>query len=879
MFCIHENQNQLCKTSVPRGVHWKMQVLKLQVLKCCFCDLFYFCQVDSEKASVVCELPKQQQVPDCVVVSPQPSNGAIRDEPSLVEGISVTPQTKATSEDNSSPTPSFTSAEESWTPPNSSSSMSEGHSLVESPTESLQEEDMDGNNMGKKGEPETEKDHFNNQFCGEEKAEVKSNEEAQLDINRHEISKIRTFSLEKRTESCESNLCLPVSTANSVDGDIAKEDTPHGSMNPEVNVEFSVTAAQDRLKRGDLKIKQGSSSKTEKSPEVPIFVEMQNPASCEDKSELKEVFIPAVEKDLEEKSCGNRETQAAATLESEKSETINDYLQFEAKEEKRDVVKEEEIVESKDFSVIANKEGSAIVFEENSSAAKQGISEVRQCSVLTENIPIIEISTVEDIPDIKPTVLDAYPEDRFIIPKIEIMAPELKECSLPLTILALNKQTSEPTVSQKCDATHVSAALSQDQRMAYSPSLLPTQKGIQDNNVLPVQKVNIAEGTDEKIEMPKPEKQRVKNNEKLPQMDFGTIPVISVSCSDDKGDDVHVDSQVSDTARVPLCVVRPISVTTDENDSAPIVSTLSQSIETETSAATQSGTENDVGSNTPINPEKALNRKQNQEEVADKSVRENKSTMLHETLVAKVGDNVPSFNKPTEVPIVPDILQKNNIKEAKVENSVTVEDLLRNSPSVERLFSKPPTHPSLSPASLRKFMSKTAPESDTEAVTSVISPGGRPSEKADDDLSGGSTPTSSLSCESSPRLKRRDSLTLIRSATPEELASGARRKIFIPKPKEEGEGGMVGVLDAQGKKESPYMSPSQARRAALLQAGQNTPPMERRSPLLSRRKVTLEVPKFMEETSTDELVGTKREEKPAEKKLDPLKGYSLHAFF
>lgn len=857
-------------------------MLKLQALKRCFCVLFYFCQVDSETASVLCELPKQQQVPDCVVVSPQPNNGATRDEPSPVEDISVTPQTQATSEDNSSPTPSFTSAEESWTPHDSSLSMSESHSLVESPTESLQEDDMDGNDMGKKGEPEAEKDHSSNQFCGEEKAEVKSNQEAALDISTHEISKIRTFSLEERTESRESKTFsqfpLPVSAANSRDGDIVKEDIPHGSMNQEVNVEFPVTA-QDRLERGDLKIKQDGSSKTEKSAEVPTFVEMQNSASCEDKSELKEVFIPAVEKDLEEKSGGNREAQAAATLESEKSETINEYLQFDAKEEKKDAVKEEETVESKDLSVIANKEGSATVLEENSSAAKQDINEVRQCSGLTENIPVIEISTVEDIPSIKPTVLDAYPEDHFIIPKIEIMEPELKECTLPLTILALNKQTSESTVSQKHDATHVSAALSQDQRMADSLSLLPTQKGIQDDNVSPVQKVKIAEGTDEKIEMPKPEKQRVKSNEKLPQMDFGTIPVISVSCSDDKGDDVHVDGQVSDTARVPLCVAQPISVTTHDNDSAPIVSTLSQSIETETSAASQSGTENGVGSNTPINPEKALNRKRNQEEVADKSVRGNKSTVLHETLVPKVGDNVPSFNKPTEVPTVPDILQKNNIKEAKVENSVTVEDLLRNSPSVERLFSKPPTHPSLSPASLRKFMSRTAPESDTDAVTSVITPGGRPSEKADDDLSGGSTPTSSLSCESSPRLKRRDSLTLIRSATPEELASGARRKIFIPKPKEEGEGGVAGALDAQGKKESPYMSPSQARRAALLQAGQNTPPMERRSPLLSRRKVTLEVPKFMEETSTEELIGTKREEKPAEKKLDPLKGYSLHAFF
>ncbi|KAG7216040.1 hypothetical protein INR49_007791 [Caranx melampygus] len=198
----------------------------------------------------------------------------------------------------------------------------------------------------------------------------------------------------------------------------------------------------------------------------------------------------------------------------------------------------------------------------------------------------------------------------------------------------------------------------------------------------------------------------------------------------------------------------------------------------------------------------------------------------------------------------------------------------KNRCTVERLSSKPPAHPSLSPASLRKFMPKAAPDQDNEAVTTVptITVGDRQNDKAEEDLSGGSTPTSSLSCESSPRLKRRDSLSLIRSATPEELASGARRKIFIPKAKDDGDGALLSLLDTQGKKETPYMSPSQARRAALLQAstGQNTPPMERRSPLLSRRKATLEVPKVVEETPKEEPV-TKKEEKPAEKKLDPLK--------
>ncbi|KAI3370708.1 hypothetical protein L3Q82_007268 [Scortum barcoo] len=330
---------------------------------------------------------------------------------------------------------------------------------------------------------------------------------------------------------------------------------------------------------------------------------------------------------------------------------------------------------------------------------------------------------------------------------------------------------------------------------------------------------------DDKTEMFKQEQSGVKSSEPLTHIDHASIPVINISCTDDKEDDIYVNTHVSDmlhhfeTPLVPSFVVPPISVTCHESGSGLRLPT--------------------------------------------------------QTLIPKVGDNAPLFTKTSEDNKVPEILKTKPLKEATVENSVSVEELQRNRSSVERLYSKPPTHPSLSPASLRKFMSKAAPDSDNEAVTAVpvITVGDRQSDKADEDLSGGSTPTSSLSRESSPRLKRRDSLSLIRSATPEELACGARRKIFIPKPKEDGEGAVVGALDAQGKKETPYMSPSQARRAALLQAstGQNTPPMERRSPLLSRRKVTLEVPKVVEETPTEEPVSMKREEKPAEKKLDPLK--------
>ncbi|XP_056111795.1 alpha-protein kinase 3 isoform X2 [Rhinichthys klamathensis goyatoka] len=194
--------------------------------------------------------------------------------------------------------------------------------------------------------------------------------------------------------------------------------------------------------------------------------------------------------------------------------------------------------------------------------------------------------------------------------------------------------------------------------------------------------------------------------------------------------------------------------------------------------------------------------------------------------------------------------------------------LQRDKPSIEKLsLTAPvgPTLPPLSPASLRRLMAKNNPNLENQGSVSAASVDG--SEKRGEE-SGGSTPTSTLSCESSPKMKRRDSLTLIPSATPEELASGARRKIYLAKTKSEDEGS-----DTQGKRDSPYMSPSQARRAAFLQlqSGQQTPPTERRSPLLARRKATLEVPKPKEEIA-EVADSTKTESKPAEKeKLDPFK--------
>ncbi|KAM3876930.1 alpha-protein kinase 3 [Diretmus argenteus] len=140
--------------------------------------------------------------------------------------------------------------------------------------------------------------------------------------------------------------------------------------------------------------------------------------------------------------------------------------------------------------------------------------------------------------------------------------------------------------------------------------------------------------------------------------------------------------------------------------------------------------------------------------------------------------------------------------------------------------------------------------------------------------------------EASPLLRKRNGSSAIPSATPQELASGARRKILIPKPKTE-EGESTSPDDNQPQKEevstqssklSPVpvpgtlsVSPGLSRRSPLLQPSERTSPVERRSPLLSRKKVALETPTPSQEP-TQLNNSPKTEGKPAEKdKHDPFK--------
>ncbi|KFV20488.1 Alpha-protein kinase 3, partial [Tauraco erythrolophus] len=111
-------------------------------------------------------------------------------------------------------------------------------------------------------------------------------------------------------------------------------------------------------------------------------------------------------------------------------------------------------------------------------------------------------------------------------------------------------------------------------------------------------------------------------------------------------------------------------------------------------------------------------------------------------------------------------------------------------------------------------------------------------------------------------------------ATPEELASGARRKIYLPKTKQVEEEGEA-TPESPGHMRSPTVSPRQSRRtAALLQSPGPAPssPAEQRSPTLTRKMATLEVPKLYEEPTGDSSADhedpedAKPEAQPAESK-------------
>ncbi|KAM9376066.1 alpha-protein kinase 3 [Pholidichthys leucotaenia] len=774
--------------------------------------------------------PVNQQEPD----SPQPNFLVIEDKPSPNTDRSVLPQTKA-------PAVEETGLSECWTLPHSPILKTDSHSLGVVSTETLQEEDTSVDKVDKEDKPDKDEALNLNKLYEEEKVEVKPSIQPFSEINGYEIAELPAYSLEDRTEQRKSKtphqVLSSVSTleACSTEDHREKEEIKYTSSFQEVNVGLLPTSAPEVLDGSDLKrqheptplrageIREGDKVSGTQSSNAGF-------KNSGDESESKEVLNYVIEKDLESNLCNSLKTQEQAISEDEISRATNESLQLEMDIEKSEMMNKGAVIEPNILLMTQNNEGNAL--EEQSSTAYKDNAESswsKEDGWPSKNIPPVQISTFEDIPELKQTLPGLSPSEQFIIQKTEIMKADLKEATLPLTILALDKP--ETTNLQKHDATHVSG-------------LFPSQKSIQ-NNVTKSspEKVKGVAHLNNKMENVEQQQQPEESTEELSQLDHAVIPVINVSFTDDKEGDAFANShalhaqQAFETPRMPLFVVPPISVTCHESEPEIVLPTHSERTENETSASMLKKTKQDVDSNDSAKPVKTPDV----EELLEKSIKENTSTILYEALKPKVGENVQSLSKTTVDAIVPEVSKSKPMKDVKIEQSV--EDLQKNRFSVDRLCSKPPT----SPASLRKLMSKATTDSDNDAAST-------------EDVSGGSTPTSSLSCESSPRMKRRDSLTLIRSATPEELASGARRKIFMPRPKE----------DLELSEDTPYMSPSQARRAAFLQA-QKTPPIERRSPLMNRRKATLEVPKVVEGVPAEEPTSTKREEKPAEKKKDPLK--------
>lgn len=137
----------------------------------------------------------------------------------------------------------------------------------------------------------------------------------------------------------------------------------------------------------------------------------------------------------------------------------------------------------------------------------------------------------------------------------------------------------------------------------------------------------------------------------------------------------------------------------------------------------------------------------------------------------------------------------------------------------------------------------------------------------------------------SPLLERRNCVSAIPSATAQELASGARRKIQTQKAKPEEAAGAASPVDTQTQKkedsaESSRLaagpvavspSPKQSRRSPLLQPpSEQTSPAERHSPLLNRRKMS---PETQSQQPTEDIHAPKTEGNQARKERhDQFKG-------
>ncbi|KAE8617078.1 hypothetical protein XENTR_v10008975 [Xenopus tropicalis] len=163
---------------------------------------------------------------------------------------------------------------------------------------------------------------------------------------------------------------------------------------------------------------------------------------------------------------------------------------------------------------------------------------------------------------------------------------------------------------------------------------------------------------------------------------------------------------------------------------------------------------------------------------------------------------------------------------------------------------------SFSPSTARKIAGNIGADTDFPSSLPVpaIVVGSLPSEKTLESL------LLDFEKDNSRKWRSTENISFIPSATPQELASGARRKIYLPKPKqlEETETETeTGSLTPPSKLESPSVSPGQTRRNTSLLPTQPQQ-AEKRSPGLSRRMTKLEVPKIYEECAEKEKTSDDR---------------------
>ncbi|XP_041965939.1 alpha-protein kinase 3 isoform X2 [Alosa sapidissima] len=509
-----------------------------------------------------------------------------------------------------------------------------------------------------------------------------------------------------------------------------------------------------------------------------------------------------------------------------------------------------ELQTKEDRKVLSLPEDTSTISEETLSEGNVPDVEV-PCSPLT-TVPVIKISANEETQDQQPVNM----------PSINILITEPEETK-PVVVVTRHLAGLQGDATQLSDPMIVepsATVVPPTPESSGNAGVLPPMRGMQE----------VVQPHESKRMSLEKETEHAETSSKL---DSSSIPIITHAKTDSvtpssheaRDNTVHVASTTApqeEPPKKPAFVPPPIAITCADNSPEMIkVNNDKQGKEMESLTAILWGVKNNIDQENYVAvPEKVSNAK-------DQTRTESVSAPPLNAL--KPAEAEPIFPVPTVQAKTPQISISDTDKmDVPKEADVSVDRLKKDKQVVEKLGVTAQLPPMMSPSSLRRLMAKGLFGTDSPTVTSIpaitVDTEGRGEEN-----SGGSTPSSVLSCESSPKVRRKDSPSPIPAATPEELALGARRKIFLSKSKAE-EADSAASPDAQGKREAPYMSPSQARRAAFLQAhpGQQTPPMERRSPLLSRRKATLEVPKVQETPEEPEPVKT--EAKPAEK-LDPFK--------